>query len=60
MSGKKWALEKIIKTNHRDIQITQRNLKENQFKCSIIKVTEKQSKVFKQPTLINPYPITLQ
>lgn len=60
MSGRKQALENLLKQIMEVFKSTQGNLKENQFKCCIIKVTEKQSKISKQPTLINPYPITLQ
>ena len=58
MSAKIQALEKLIKTDHRDIQIQIEEFKGEPISALHYKVREEQPKVFKKPTLI--YSVTLQ
>ena len=58
MSAKIQALEKLIKTDHRDIQIQPEIFKGGLISALPYKVREKQTKDFKQPILI--YPATSQ
>ena len=55
-SVKVQGLEKLIKTDPRDIQNQTEEFKVEPISVLHYKVREKQSKVFKQPTLI--YPVT--
>ena len=58
MCAKIQALEKVNKTDHRDIQIQTEEFKGEPISALHYKVREKQPKVFKQPTLI--YLLNLQ
>ena len=58
MSAKIQTLEKLIKIDHRAIQIQTEEFNEEPISALHYKVREEQPKVFKQPTLINP--VTLQ
>ena len=58
MSIKIQPLEKLIKTDHRDIQIQTEKFKREPISAFYSKVRGEQPKVFKQQTLI--YSVTLQ